>query len=893
MAVAVPPEAAAGVPPHNEEAEASVLGAILLTEQALDGVLLEVGLRPHDFYRPRHTAIFQAMIRLKEKAEPEAVDVLTVAEELRRAGELEKAGSESYLSSLPTIVPAVGAVLDYARIVKEHSLLRSILKATREIQDDVASHNGEARELIERAEAVLFKIGHDGGTSEMRSLEAILHDEIDKLEELSKSDVGLTGTPSGFADLDALTGGFQPGNLIVLAARPSMGKSAAATNIAEYAAVEAGVPVALFSLEMSETELAHRFLASQARVSSDDLRKGRVRAEKWPKVLKAVEKLARAPIFVDDSSDMSVLELRAKSRRLAARHGLGLVVVDYLQLMRPEGRAESSRVEQIGQISRGLKILARELEVPVIAVSQLSRAVEARNPPRPMLSDLRESGCLTGESRIYLPETGAYRPIADLVGMSGFEVLALNRDTWKLERRKVARAFSTGRKPVYRLTTQLGRTIRATGNHKFLAFDGWKRLDDVEIGEHLALPRTLPGPSNATMSRNELALLGHLIGDGCTLPRHSIQYTTREPMLASRVASLATAVFGSDIRPRVRQERRWYQVYLSSARHLTHRRRNPISAWLDQLGAFGLRSYEKRVPRRVFEQPRDAIATFLRHLWSTDGCVYLARGQRATPIVYYATSSPGLATDVQSLLLRLGINAILSRVGNTRGRPQYHVKLTGAPDVARFLEAVGCLGESRAGTGLRIALQLGETRANPNRDVIPAAAWRDVVEPARVGADLTTREFQDALGIAYCGSALYKSNLSRERAARTAEIAGSDELARLAESDVYWDRVVAIEPDGEDEVYDLTVEGLHNFVAEDVIVHNSIEQDADLVIFIYRDEYYNRESERLGEADFMIAKHRNGPIGDIALTFLPKYPKFANLYRDRGAEPMPSQDAVV
>ena len=187
MAVAVPPEAAAGVPPHNEEAEASVLGAILLTEQALDGVLLEVGLRAHDFYRPRHQVIFQAMIRLKEKAAPEAVDALTVSEDLRRSGDLEKAGGEGYLHSLPTVVPAVGAVLDYARIVKEHSLLRSILSATREIQDDVASHNGEARELIERAEAVLFKIGHDGGTSEMRSLEAILHDEIDKLEELSKT----------------------------------------------------------------------------------------------------------------------------------------------------------------------------------------------------------------------------------------------------------------------------------------------------------------------------------------------------------------------------------------------------------------------------------------------------------------------------------------------------------------------------------------------------------------------------------------------------------------------------------------------------------------------------------------------------------------------------------
>jgi replicative DNA helicase len=892
VAVAVPPEAAAGVPPHNEEAEASVLGAILLTEQALDGVLLEVGLRAHDFYRPRHGAIFQAMIRLKEKATPEAVDALTVAEELRRAGELDKAGGEAYLHSLPTVVPAVGAVLDYARIVKEHSLLRNVLKATREIQDDVAAHRGGARELIERAEAVLFKIGHDGGTSEMRSLEAILHDEIDKLEELSKSDVGLTGTPSGFTDLDSLTGGFQPGNLIVLAARPSMGKSAAATNIAEHAAVEAGVPVALFSLEMSETELAHRFLASQARVSSDDLRKGRVRAEKWPKVLQAVEKLARAPIFVDDSSDMSVLELRAKSRRLAARHGLGLVVVDYLQLMRPEGRPDSSRVEQIGQISRGLKILARELDVPVIAVSQLSRAVESRNPPVPMLSDLRESGCLTGDSRVFLPETGEYTPIAELASRSSFDVIALNTDTWKLERRKVTRAFATGRKPVYRLTTQLGRTIRATGNHKFLAFDGWKRLDEFEVGEHLALPRSLPSPISASMTGDELALLGHLIGDGCTLPRHAIQYTTREPLLARTVADLAENVFGASVRPRIKAERRWYQVYLSSARRLTHGRRNPVAAWLDELGAFGLRSYEKRVPARVFGQPREHIAHFLRHLWSTDGCVYLARGRRATPIVYYATSSPTLAGDVQSLLLRLGINAIRSRVGNARGRPQWHVKLTGASDVSLFLEAVGCLGEERGETGRRIESALAATRPNTNRDVIPAAAWRAVVEPARVAGAVTTRELHAGIGNAYSGSSLYRSNLSRERAARAAAVVESDELARLAASDVYWDRVVSIDPEGVEDVYDLTVEGLHNFVAEDIVVHNSIEQDADVVMFIYRDEYYNKESERLGEADVIVAKHRNGPIGEVALTFLPKYPKFANLYRERAAEPMPSGDGA-
>jgi replicative DNA helicase len=404
MAVSVTAETQSnGVPPHNEEAEASVLGAILLTEQALDGVLLEVGLRASDFYRPRHQLIFAAMIRLKEKAEPEAVDALTVAEELRRAGDLEKAGGEPYVNSLPTVVPALGAVLDYARIVKENALLRSILATTRQIQDDVMAHRGDARELIERAESVLFKIGHDGGMSEMKTIEAVLHEEIDKLEELSRSDVGLTGTPSGFQDIDDLTGGFQPGNLIVLAARPSMGKSTLATNIAENAAIEHGRSVALFSLEMSETELAHRFIASQAKVSSDELRKGRVKADRWPKVLRAVEKLARAPIYIDDSSDISVLEMRAKARRLHARseNGLGLLIVDYLQLIRPDGRADS-RVEQVGQISRGLKILARELDIPVIAVSQLSRAVESRNPPIPMLSDLRESGQVEQDSDVVM-----------------------------------------------------------------------------------------------------------------------------------------------------------------------------------------------------------------------------------------------------------------------------------------------------------------------------------------------------------------------------------------------------------------------------------------------------------------------------------------------------------
>src|SRR5947209_9316963 len=391
MAITSPPDAAGKLPPQNQEAETSVLGSILLSEQALDGLLIDVKLRPEDFYRERHRLIFRSMISLKEKTTPEPVDVLTVCDELARAGTLEEAGGRAYVHSLPNLVPSAGNVRQYGRIVKNHALLRRLLDTSRKIQDDVFTFSADPRELPEQSEGALFRIAHEDRTGELRAIEDVLHDELDKLEMISREGLAVTGTPSGFTDIDELTGGFQKGNLIVLAARPAMGKSALVTNMAENAAIDYGKPVALFSLEMSETELAQRFIASQAKLNGDDLRKGRVRSDRWPKVMNATERLASAPLFVDDSSELGVLELRAKARRLHARNDLGLVIVDYLQLMRPENPS-LSRVEQIGQISRGLKLLARELNIPVIAVSQLSRAVESRPDKRPLLSDLRESG---------------------------------------------------------------------------------------------------------------------------------------------------------------------------------------------------------------------------------------------------------------------------------------------------------------------------------------------------------------------------------------------------------------------------------------------------------------------------------------------------------------------
>ena len=401
MAVAVPSDASGKLPPQNQEAETSVLGAILLSEQALDALLIDVKLKPDDFYRQRHRLIFKAMIRLKDKTDPEPVDVLTVCEELDRAGELEEAGGTAFVHSLPNLVPAAGNARHYAKIVKEHAMLRNLLDEARDIQEQVFSFSGEPRELLEQAESRLFRIAHDERTGELRSIEDVLHDELDKLEAISRHGIAMTGTPTGFTDIDELTGGFQPGNLIVLAARPAMGKSALVTNMAQNASVDHGRSVALFSLEMSETELAQRFIASEAKLNGDDLRKGRVRPDRWPKVVKATEKLHAAPLYIDDSSDLGVMEMRAKARRLHAREPLGLIIVDYLQLMRPEPGTDS-RVEQVGQISRGLKMLARELRVPVIGVSQLSRAVESRHPPEPMLSDLRESGQIEQDADLVL-----------------------------------------------------------------------------------------------------------------------------------------------------------------------------------------------------------------------------------------------------------------------------------------------------------------------------------------------------------------------------------------------------------------------------------------------------------------------------------------------------------
>ena len=392
------------VPPQNLEAEEAVLGALMVSQAAFNPVFADVRLRDEDFYRERHRIIFRAIKRLDDRSEP--IDALTVSEFLRQTGELMEAGGADAVAQLASTVPAPGNAGHYARIVQQNALLRRLLRASQEIQQSVHAREAEPRELAERAEQRLFQVAHEEQAEDFSLLREILVREVDRLEELATGKAEVTGTASGFDDLDKITGGFQPGNLIIIAARPGMGKSGLVANIAENVAMPSKRstqprPVAFFSLEMSDTELAQRLIAKRSKIPSDRLRKGKVSERDWARVLKVCNEIEGAPLWIDESSDLSLLDLRAKARRLHAQEkangsgGLGLIVLDYIQLMRAEDH-RANRVEQVGQMSRGLKILARELKVPVIALSQLSRAPEQRTgrDKRPILSDLRESGNL-------------------------------------------------------------------------------------------------------------------------------------------------------------------------------------------------------------------------------------------------------------------------------------------------------------------------------------------------------------------------------------------------------------------------------------------------------------------------------------------------------------------
>jgi replicative DNA helicase len=387
------------VPPQNLEAEESVLGAVLLANESIYDALMIIA--PEDFYREANRIIFKTMVELADRSQP--VDAITLTEALRAQSVLEEVGGAAYIAQLVARVPTAANIAYYARIVREKSVLRRLVGACTGIASEAYERQSDVDEFLDEAEHRIFEIAERRITPAFHKMHDLTKESLKMVEQLYERRELVTGVPTGFVDVDRLTAGLQPSDLIIIAARPSMGKTALALNIAAYAAMEADQPmgVAFFSLEMAKEQLVLRMLCAEARVDSAKVRSGYIRADDFPRLAQAASRLSEAPIYVDDSSDTSPIVLKAKCRRLARERGvnLGLVIVDYLQLMRPSRQAES-REREISEISRSLKALAKELKVPVIALSQLNRQVETRADRRPLLADLRESGAIEQDADV-------------------------------------------------------------------------------------------------------------------------------------------------------------------------------------------------------------------------------------------------------------------------------------------------------------------------------------------------------------------------------------------------------------------------------------------------------------------------------------------------------------
>ena len=652
----------ARVLPSNLQAEESLLGAMLLSRDAI-AAASEL-LSADDFYKPAHGHVYDAIITLNAAGEP--ADPVTVADELRRAGLLEAIGGPATLVNLQVATPATSNAGRYAKIIEEHSLLRRLIQVAGEIAEMGYDLPDDVTKTVDLAESMVFDVAQRRTTDSMDEIHNLLDANLDRLEQLYERGEAITGVPTGYTDLDELLSGLQPNALLVLGARPSAGKTALALGMATHAALESNRPVLLFNLEMSKLELTQRMLCSEARVDSKKVRNGNLSEADWQKIAHATGRLAEAPIWIDDNPNLTIMEIRSKARRLKARTGdLGLIVIDYLQLMTGRSSAENRQVE-VSEISRGLKILARELECPVLALSQLSRGLEMRQDKRPMLADLRESGCLTADTRITRADTGNEVTLGALLasGEQNIPIWTLN-ESYRLVRGQMTKVFPSGVKTVYELRLSSGRTVKASGNHPFLALEGWFPLEKLDVGDCVAVPRAGNWPDS--VGRDEV--------DDDTVPRE---------------------------------------------------------------------------------------------LWT-----------------YIRKCLPHHGLTMADVETRLGID--------------------------------------------------------------------DFVE------------------------SFYANPLTRTDLARLAEVVPDPLLADLARSDVRWDTIVSITELGDEPVFDATVLGTHNFVADGIVVHNSIEQDADVVMFIYRDEVYNPESPDRGTAEILISKHRNGPTGMVRLAFLDHYTKFANM----------------
>jgi replicative DNA helicase len=1016
MDVPPPSEDFGRQPPQDAAAEQAVLGGMLLSKDAIADVLER--LRPGDFYRPANQNVYDAILDLYGRGEP--ADAVTVAAELDRRGLLRRIGGAPYLHTLISTVPTAANAGYYAGIVAEKALLRRLVEAgTRVVQYGYAGADGaDVSDIVDRAQAEIYDVTEGRSNSEdFVPLEDLLQPTMDEIDAIASNGGLARGVPTGFLELDEVTNGLHPGQMIIIAARPGVGKAlkldtplptpsgwtsmgdvavgdlligadgeptrvvaatdilfgrpcyevefadgtvivadashqwptgygirttaelragmdtiAAAGSMTAYSARGATalmapvlqidavrrvrtVPVrcvqvdndahlylagrgmvpthnstlgldfmrscsikhqmasVIFSLEMSKSEIVMRLLSAEAKIKLADMRSGRMSDDDWTRLARRMSEISEAPLYIDDSPNLTMMEIRAKARRLSQKAGLKLIVVDYMQLM-TSGKKYESRQQEVSDFSRSLKLMAKELDVPVVAISQLNRGPEQRTDKKPMISDLRESGCLTANTRILRADNGAEVTFGELM-RTGERPLV-----WSLDERKrmVARpmtnVFYSGHKEVFKMRLASGREVEATANHPFMTFDGWTPLGELKVGDRLAVPRRVPEPVDTQrMDESEIILLAHMIGDGSCVKNQPIRYASIDEANLAAV-TVSAAHFGVTA---VRDE--YPAACVTTLRmpapyRLTHGKRNPIAAWLDGLGLFGKRSYEKFVPQEVFALPNDQIALFLRHLWATDGSV---RWDSTVGLgrIYYASTSRRLADDVMQLLLRLGINSRITKVRKAGYRDCWHLWIDRAANQTAFLTKVGVHG-ARGVKAKQVLDELTSRVRRPGADTVPREVWT-TVKTILAERNWTDRDFALATKTRFDGSRMWTHAPGRSRLHRIAATFESRELHDVATNDVFWDSIVEITSIGEHDVYDGTVSGTHNFTANCINIHNSLEQDADMVILLHRPDAFERDDPRGGEADLILGKHRNGPTKTITVAHQLHLSRFTNM----------------
>ncbi|SFV52944.1 Replicative DNA helicase [hydrothermal vent metagenome] len=879
---------------YNLNIERAVLSSIIFDPQIFEEIASK--LEAQDFHLPFHQHVFIAMEDLSREDKP-------IDEEFLKT-KLKAKNNYNEIALLDILTAnAISNTDAYIEEIKLRSTKRALATLATTIRKVTIEDDLPTEEIMNLVEKKLYEITQNSTTEDFRESKEItlsMIEEINRLKALGNAK--LLGIDTGFRNLNDKTQGFGKGDLVIIAARPAMGKTSLCLNMTQRA-IERGEGVAFFSLEMPAEQLMLRLLSTETSIPLQKLRVGDLTDEQWTMLSRAADTMATRKLFVDDGGYATIHHVRSKLRKLKSQHPeITMAIIDYLQLM--SGDNKEGRQQVISEISRGLKQLARELEIPILALSQLNRGVESRDNKRPMLSDLRESGCLSGDSIIVDSESGKLYRIDELVenkNLLPIKTKSMDKDL-KVNSFTITNAFFSGEKLTYKLTTKSGKTINATANHKFYRVDGWIRLDNLKIGDKIATPNGVNlNVKKDTLCDNELILLAHLLGDGSILKGQPYHYTNEDMQNINVVKEVAKELFNIDAR--IVQQKNWWHVYLTSPYPLTHNKKHPITLWYERLNIERVRSYDKRVPKAVFESSNRAIKLFLKHLWATDGSITMKKKKnRNTITVYYATTSYILGKQVQSLLLRLGIISTIREVKQIKGekeyRPSYHISVQGKENLDNFLNNVGSFGK-RGENSEAYLRSLAEIKTNPNNGCIDKMVWQTYIKEAKDKRNFSWRVVCEKLNMSYCGSTLFKSGISKDRMQKLAEFLDSKKINNLAYSDIYWDEIISIEKNKKEKTYDLTVDSVHNFVANDIIVHNSIEQDADIVMFVYRDDVYREAAEKEKEmkakangqeyenkfqgkmeedTELILGKHRNGPTGTVKLIFQKQFTRFVDAH---------------